>query len=107
MIVATLGATLGAREKQRNKTLVLELKQNRFLSDGGRDAEKLLWQIPLGVWTEGAAKPTFEYMKNRRHRVRVAAADGKWVKLNPGQSGLYRVAYSEELWRRLTGQTFS
>jgi puromycin-sensitive aminopeptidase len=25
------------------------------------------------------------------------------VKLNPGQSGLYRVAYSEELWRRLTG----
>ncbi len=92
-----------AREKQSNGTLTLELEQSRFLADGRRDPKKMLWQIPLGVWTEGAAKPTFEYMKSRRHRVRIPANDGKWVKLNPGQSGLYRVAYSEEIWRRLTG----
>ncbi len=96
-------AKLGAKEKQSNGTLTLELEQNRFFADGRRDAEKLLWQIPLGVWTEGAAKPAFEYMKSRRHRVRIPSDNGKWVKLNPGQSGLYRVAYSEELWRRLTG----
>ena len=94
---------IAAKEKQSNGTLTLELEQNRFFSDGRRDPEKLLWQIPLGVWTESAAKPTFEYMKNRKHRVKIPESDGGWVKLNPGQSGLYRVAYSEELWRRLTG----
>ena len=100
-------ASLGAKEKQSNGTLTLELQQDRFFSDGRRDPEKLLWQIPLGVWTESAAGPTFEYMKNRKHRVQIPASisseGGKWVKLNPGQSGLYRVAYSEDLWRRLTG----
>ena len=90
------------REKQSNGTLTLELEQKRFLVDGRRDPENLLWQIPLGVWTEGAARPTFEFMKGRRHRLRIPAGDGKWVKLNPGQSGLYRVAYSEELSERLT-----
>ncbi|MBF8305033.1 MAG: puromycin-sensitive aminopeptidase [Acidobacteria bacterium] len=92
-----------AREKQSKGTLTLELEQKRFLVDGGRDSENLRWQIPLGVWTEGAAQPAFEFMKGRKHRMQIASGDGKWVKLNPGQSGFYRVAYSEELWERLTG----
>ena len=92
-----------AREKPSKGALTLELEQSRFLADGGRDPKKMLWQIPLGIWTEGAAEPTFKYMKGRRLRARIPANDGEWVKLNPGQSGLYRVAYSEELWRRLTG----
>ncbi len=34
-------------------------------------------------------------------RLSLNVRDGAWVKLNPGQSGFYRTAYSEELWDRL------
>ena len=90
------------REKQSNGELLLEVEQKRFLADGRHDPQNLRWQVPLGVWVEGASRPVFESMKGQRHRLRLAASDGQWIKLNPGQSGLYRVAYSEELWGRLT-----
>ena len=93
------------REKTREKTkdgeVTLELEQKRFLIDGRRDTSEILWQIPVGVLTAGASQPVFEFMKGRHHRLRIPAGDHPWIKLNPGQSGLYRVAYSEELWRRL------
>ena len=89
------------RNQQKNGKLQLDLEQRRFLVDGSRDAQQLLWQIPVGVQVAGGQRPQFETMTSRRHRMSLAGHDGAWVKLNPGQSGFYRTAYSEELWERL------
>jgi len=87
--------------RQRDGELQLKLEQKRFLVDGSRDPQKLLWQIPVGVQAAGSLRPQFETMKGRRMNLSLNVRDGAWVKLNPGQSGFYRTAYSEELWERL------
>ena len=92
---------LMVKSRQNNGTLQLDLEQKRFLVDGGSDPKKLLWQIPVGVQTAGGTQPRFETMRTRRHRLSLDLQDGAWVKLNPGQSGFYRTAYSDELWQRL------
>ncbi|OFW00513.1 MAG: hypothetical protein A3G20_08495 [Acidobacteria bacterium RIFCSPLOWO2_12_FULL_59_11] len=92
---------LMVQEKKTNGKLALALEQKQFLVDGSRDPKNALWQIPVGVLTARTAQPAFEYMKGRRHKLAVSLADSEWVKLNPGQSGFYRVAYSAELWQRL------
>ena len=91
------------REQRKNGDLVLELEQKRFQIDGSRDPKGLLWQIPIGVLGSGASQPKFEYMKGRRHKFAVPAEDDGWLKLNPGQSGFYRVAYSDGLRKKLAG----
>ena len=92
---------LTVKSRQNNGQLQLDLEQKRFLVDGGRDSQQLLWQIPVGVQAAGAQRPQFETMTKRRHRVSLDLHEGAWVKLNPGQSGFYRTAYSEDLWQRL------
>ncbi|MBI2818879.1 MAG: M1 family metallopeptidase [Acidobacteria bacterium] len=87
--------------RQRDGELQLALEQKRFLVDGSRDPQQLLWQIPVGVQAAGSLRPQFETMKGRRLRLSLNVREGAWVKLNPGQSGFYRTAYSEELWDRL------
>jgi len=89
------------RDAVKDGRLVLELEQRRFLLDGGRDRKNPLWKIPVGLFTSIAEKPTFVYMGGRRKRLSLEVGGGDWVKLNPGQAGFYRVAYSPELWRRL------
>ncbi|MBI3895220.1 MAG: M1 family metallopeptidase [Acidobacteria bacterium] len=88
-------------KKAANGKLTLALEQKRFLVDGGHDPKSQLWQIPVGVLTARTAQPAFEYMRGQRHKLNVSVSDGDWVKLNPGQSGFYRAAYSADLWRRL------
>ncbi|MBI4460532.1 MAG: M1 family metallopeptidase, partial [Acidobacteria bacterium] len=89
------------RQKTANGKLKLTLEQERFLADGSRDASSKPWQIPVGVLRGRSVQPAYEYMKGRQHKLEVALTDGDWVKLNPGQSGFYRVAYPAELWERL------
>jgi puromycin-sensitive aminopeptidase len=89
------------KSRQKNGTLELALEQKRFLADGSRDPKQLRWQIPVGVRVDGGASPQYDFMKGRRHRLSIPVRDGAWVKINPGQSGFYRVAYSEDLWQRL------
>ncbi|MBI4463376.1 MAG: M1 family metallopeptidase [Acidobacteria bacterium] len=92
---------LTVQEKEANGKLVLSVEQKRFLMDGGNDALNLRWQIPVGVFTRELPQPVFEYMTRKHLKLEVAVSDGGWVKLNPGQSGFYRVAYSKNLWRKL------
>jgi puromycin-sensitive aminopeptidase len=86
---------------QRNGKLQLDLEQRRFLVDGSRDTQQLLWQVPVGVQAAGMQQPQFDTMKGRKMRFSLPVRNGAWVKLNPGQSGFYRTAYSQELWDRL------
>ena len=92
---------LQVKERRENGNLLLELEQQRFLADGSQDQDsrKSSWQIPVGVLTAGQPQPSYEFIKGQRHRLRLAVSDQEWVKLNPGQAGFYRVAYSERLWK--------
>ena len=91
------------KSKQKAGEIALELKQKRFLVDGSNDSKRTLWRVPVGVLTSGSTQTqtAFEYMDARRHKISVPLSDGGWVKLNPGQSGFYRVAYPKDLWARL------
>ena len=87
------------REKKGGK-VELRLSQRRFFHDGSRDRAGLLWKIPVGVRTPENKEPSFTYMKGRRMTI-AADAGAKWMKLNPGQSGFYRVAYPPEMLKAL------
>ncbi|MDP3947704.1 MAG: M1 family metallopeptidase, partial [bacterium] len=76
------------------------LTQRRFFHDGSRDREGLLWKIPVGMLTPGHKEPSFTYMNGRRMTLQ-ADWGVSWIKLNPGQSGFYRVAYPPEMLRAL------
>ncbi|HSE83168.1 MAG TPA: M1 family metallopeptidase [Thermodesulfobacteriota bacterium] len=82
---------------------VLDLEQKRFRLDGKKDKENLTWKIPVGILTSNTSSPTFTYMEGEKTEVSLKAGDDSWVKLNPSQSGFYRVLYSPELLSRLTG----
>ena len=92
---------LRIKSQLKNGNLQLDVEQTRFLLDGSRDPKQPLWQIPIGLLRAGADAPRYEFMKTRRQRLSVPLSDGAWLKLNPGQTGIYRVAYSEDLWQRL------
>ena len=87
-------------EGSRNGKSILKLEQMRFLMDGSIDETYPLWNVPIGVMTPATVEnPKFMYMKGRRMTI---PRTTKWVKLNAGQSGLYRVAYSPRMWDRVT-----
>jgi puromycin-sensitive aminopeptidase len=91
------------KDPRKKKPQHLDVEQKRFLVDGGRDAKRMLWQIPIGILTSGSTQPVFEYMEGRRHKLPLPAGDHGWIKLNPGQSGFYRVAYPKGMWLKLAG----
>jgi len=86
----------------------LVLSQERFVydRDSGETPEDTLWQIPLGITQGGAAPAISIVMSERQSRIPLAApgtdsgAD-QWFKVNPLQTGFFRVNYSPEDWERL------
>ncbi len=86
--------------EQHGDKLTLQLEQERFFLDGRKDRDNSLWKIPIGVLTPGL-RPDFTYMGRRRMTISVLASASDWVKLNPEQSGFYRVAYSDDLFDRI------
>ncbi len=91
------------KSKRKKDVLSLDVEQRRFLVDGSREGKRTLWQVPVGVLTSETAQPFFEFMEGKRLKFDIALQDGGWVKLNPGQSGFYRVAYPVEMWQSLAG----
>jgi len=77
----------------------LELEQRRFVFDGGADPKKLSWKVPLTMGFEGQ-KTSSLLLSGKRQRVPLSEGSG-FLKLNPGQTGFYRVRYSPELLDRL------
>lgn len=77
----------------------IELTQQRFFADGSADKKNLKWVIPLEALTpEG--KTTLSPFTDKTKEFKIFG-NLKWIKLNPGQSGFYRVAYSHKLWDML------
>ena len=89
--------------------LELTLAQERFVYDRlleeGRP-EPTVWRVPVEVVHSGSSSPAFLLMDGRQARLRLespaaAASDRQWFKVNPSQTGFFRVSYSPEDWERL------
>jgi len=53
-----------------------------------------VWAIPIEVGVEGSEQPQLFLMQEKAQQIVVKATKDKWIKLNIGQTGLYRVQYS-------------
>ncbi len=86
--------------------LALEIKQERFvfdsvLEDDAGDNEETVWPVPLTVTAAGAGV-TATLVSAATGTVQVASPpDPDWFKVNPDQTGFYRVNYTDEDWDRL------
>ena len=86
--------------------LALEIKQERFvfdsvLEDDAGDDEELVWPVPLTVTADGAGV-TATLVSAATGTVQVATpANPDWFKVNPDQTGFYRVNYTDDDWNRL------
>ncbi len=88
--------------------LELVLSQERFLYDRNPEEapEDTVWQIPLSVAQGGASQPISPavsiVMRERESRIPLAGTGtDQWFKVNPLQTGFFRVNYSPEDWERL------
>ena len=87
--------------------LELSMSQERFVydrplgpgspEDGGSDPE--VWQVPVTVNSGGEASAA-TVMEGRETRLEMPAVGG-WFKVNTGQTGFFRVNYSNDDWQRL------
>lgn len=83
------------------KMYKIAIAQQRFLADGSKDTKNLKWNIPINILCpEVTDMILIESLDKKNKDVTVPGASS-WIKLNPGQSGFYRVAYSDELWNPL------
>jgi len=83
----------------------LSVTQKRFLSDGkiSEEEAEATWIVPIGYYSAGAPdKRNYSLMEGPSLEL---GGDGTssaaWVKLNEGQSGVFRVRYTPEMYKKL------
>ena len=84
----------------------LTLSQERFVYDhllGETEPETTVWQVPVSVSQSGADAGQSLVMNESQVRLQLPAPAGAdaWFKVNPAQTGFFRVNYSAEDWQRL------
>ena len=90
---------LDVRVDRTGDGAILSGTQRRFTYDavtgGDEHEDQTLWRVPLTIASRGLA-PVSTLMTSRRTELAApkgASPDG-WLKVNPGQTGFYRVAYA-------------
>ena len=87
------------------------IASERFLSSGPEPDLDAPWPIPVTALVEGEDQVQGPWVIRGPHRddtgalqekIREWGAGSKWFKLNVGQTGFFRVAYSSEQWSRLS-----
>ena len=83
----------------------VSLSQERFVYDrllGDEEPNPEVWQVPVSISSPGAS-PTATVMDARDAVVTLPATSPAedWYKVNAGQTGFYRVNYTNEDWERL------
>jgi puromycin-sensitive aminopeptidase len=95
---------LDTRVSRQSNQAKVSFSQKRFLYNSilGGDTNGSLWQAPVSIATRGQGNAASALLARRSDSIAVkdvAAAD--WVKVNAGQTGFYRVNYTEDEWDRL------
>ena len=97
---------LRVETRESENQLQLALSQERFVYDnlmGDSEPEDLVWQVPVGVTQSGNDEATSLVMDSPQAKIQLPrpSGDDAWFKVNPSQTGFFRVNYSEEDWQRL------
>ena len=93
--------------ERSNGNINLHMMQRRFVYDAILDdsaADETLWTVPIGVFTSNGSDSASRLMDTKLLAWDVAddgAKDDAWTKLNPEQTGFYRVRYSSADLQRL------
>ncbi len=93
--------------ERSNGNINLHMMQRRFLYDSILDsdeADETLWKLPIGVYTANGSESASTLMDSKLLAWDVpdsGADDDAWTKLNPEQTGFYRVRYSSNDLQRL------
>ena len=89
-------------ERSGNQTR-LSVTQERFVYDrllGETEPDTEVWRVPISAQqSEEHSKITV--MEGRQAQLDFPVGDDGWVKVNPLQTGFFRVNYSAEDWQRL------
>ena len=80
------------------------LSQRRFLYTGPTQ-DPTVWRVPIRVSSSGASQTNSIVLEDREGTLRLEQAlpqggGDAWVKVNPGQTGFYRVQYTDDEWAR-------
>ena len=97
---------LRVETQESGDNVELSLSQERFVYDnllGESEPEGLVWQVPVGVTQSGGGEGASLVMDTPQARILIPRPSGvdSWFKVNPSQTGFFRVNYSEEDWQRL------
>ncbi len=77
----------------------VSVQQRRFVYDNVIDEsaeDETLWYVPLRVKSAGSDEVSAKLVKDRSDSIEVDGGVGDWVKVNPGQTGFFRVKYSSD-----------
>ena len=81
----------------------LAVTQERFVYDrllGGNEPDTEVWQVPLSA-SQGGQESAVTVMEGRQAQIDVPGNGDGWIKVNPDQTGFFRVNYSADDWQRL------
>jgi len=88
-----------------NQNQAIRLTQRRFVYDQGTedDIEKTLWKVPVGISDSESSQETTLVLNDSQTDVQLSTSSdpNSWFKVNPSQTGFFRVNYSDEDWERL------
>lgn len=85
----------------------LLLSQSRFRATGEAPGDGSKWEVPLRIVSSASpSSPSADVLSDGAGCAAVASPTG-WVKLNAGQAGFYRVAYSPDMWAPLSAAAAS
>ena len=100
---------LEVQTSRQKDAIEVTLSQSRFLYEdivGQREADDTLWHVPVSVRTASDAHPISALMDGPQSTNRVEPASygstEEWIKVNPLQTGFYRVKYPPEELAKLT-----
>ena len=88
-----------------NQNQAIRLTQRRFVYDQGTegDTDQTLWKIPVGISDSQSSQETTLVLNDSQTDVplSISSDPNSWFKVNPSQTGFFRVNYSNEDWDRL------
>ena len=100
---------LDVRVSRQDDGIDVAFSQSRFVYEnilGQRDADRTQWQAPVSVRSASDAQPSSTLMEGPQATIRVVPASygspEEWIKVNPLQTGFYRVKYPAEEMDKLT-----
>ena len=98
---------LDARIARNQGMVEVTGSQNRFLYErvGGEvSPDEALWHVPFSARSADGPEAASVLMDGREATVQLKSrpdSPAGWIKVNPGQTGFYRVNYAREDWERL------